>query len=171
MAVRNLPMLENEQEAIRRKAALAKQLDNRCAQELKWANRNHYGSVTAMCLALGCSVLAAILGIFFNVSAKIVGGLGLLPPLIAFVATNLKFEAKNSWHARLYDGLSSLRSRLLYQQPGVPTLDQVAIIAKGRDDLEIKMQAEWDRTLLLNWTSVANHGKSQHIDVSNEVTK
>lgn len=113
-------------------------------------------SVLFMVGALGCSVAAAVLGFFTQVPSKVVGGIAVLPALITFVAVNLKFEAKNSWHARLYDGLNTLRSRLMYQHPEVPTLDQVARIALERDELEIKMQAEWDRSLLLNWTGLSS---------------
>ena len=116
-----------------------------------------------MFLALGCTVVAGAMGFFYpKADPKVIAGFAVLPPLIAYVATKLKFEAKNSWHARLYDGLNTLKSRLIYQQPEVPTLDQVGRIAADRDALEIKMQAEWDRTLLLSWTGLLNHSTTSH---------
>jgi hypothetical protein len=155
--------MEKEPEAIRRKRDLTHELEVRCAEELKWAKWNHRGSVLCMVLALSCSVIAGILGFFCpQVGSKVVGGFALLPPLVAFVAVNLKFEGKNSWHARLYDSLNTLRSRLLYQQPETPSLDQVAEIAKRRDDLEIKMQDEWDRSLLANWTGMLKQHQAVH---------
>jgi hypothetical protein len=150
--------MEKEPESIRRKIALVRELETRCTEEMRWARWNHRGSWFSMLLALGCTVMAGALGFFYQkADPKVIAGFAVLPPLIAFVAKNLKFEAKNSWHARLHDGLDSLRSRLVYQQPEVPALEQVARIASDRDALEIRMQAEWDRELLLNWTGVLNH--------------
>jgi hypothetical protein len=144
-----------ENESISRKLALHAELKERCRNELLWARWNHGMSLLFMGVALGCGVLAGVLGFFTTVSSKVVGGIAVIPTLTAYVAVNLKFELKNSWHARLYDGLNTLRSRLMYQLPEVPTLEQVARIASDRDELEIKMQAEWDRSLLVNWTGLS----------------
>ena len=124
-----------------------------------------------MVLALGCSVLAATLGFFTKTPSHIVGGIAILPPLIAFVAQNLKCEAKNSFHARRVDGLKGLRSRLLYRIPEPPTFDQVAKIAKDRDELEVKMQTEWDNTLLLKWSGVFSHRGSKQLSSGSSATQ
>src|SRR5271169_1735159 len=99
--------------------------------ELEAANRRAHGngksayiwSQFLFMLALGCSVAAAISGLFFYVSAKIVGGIAALPPLIAFVAVNLKLEARSRWHYKKSYGMDALRSRLVYQLPEEPTVD------------------------------------------------
>jgi len=149
--------MEQSDQASRRKTALEKELSDEEKRASFSAYANHWLSVILMTAALGCSVLAAILGFFTETSSKVIGGIAILPPLIAFIAANLKFEAKNSWHARRSDGLSSLKSRLLYQLPEPPTLDQIAAISRDRDELESKLQAEWDRNLLLKWSGVFSH--------------
>ena len=155
--------MENESEVANRKDALYRELRNRCDAELLWARANHVMSLVFMGLALGCSIAAAVMGFFFpQIGSKAVGGIALLPALIAYVAGTLKFEGKNSWHARLYDGLNTLRSRLLYQLPDPPSIDQIARIASERDQLEIQMQAEWDRALLLSWTGVVRQNPPGH---------
>ncbi|MGB6193145.1 MAG: hypothetical protein WBF42_11800 [Terracidiphilus sp.] len=104
---------------------------------------------------------AGVMGFFTNYSAKMVGGFAVLPTLIAFIAVNLKCEAKNSWHARRADGLERLRSQLIYEQPEEPTLTQVALVAKGKTELEAKMQKEWDDRLVLNWNGFARQGHTE----------
>lgn len=59
-------------------------------------------------------------------------------------------------------GLPKLPERLLYQQPEIPTVDEVAKIAKERQELEVKMQAEFDGTLLLNWSGFTSHRVTAH---------
>ena len=118
-------------------------------------------SVTLMVLALGCSVGAAISGIFFNVSPKIVGGLAALPPLIAFVAVNLKLEGKEAWHYTKQSKLDAIRSRLLYQLPEFPSADNIAAMASLRDEVNGEMQDEWKNNLRMNWNSI---GRSHDLD-------
>jgi hypothetical protein len=154
--------MEMSQEVARRKAALVEELERAIADELNLALRTHRASLGLMGAALTCSVAAGVLGFFTSVSSKVIGGIAILPPLIAFVAVNLKLEAKNSWHARMVDGLSGLRSRVLYQLPEVPTVDHIAVIAAERDKLDVTMQAEWDRTLVLNWAGLLSHQASSH---------
>ena len=144
-------------ESIRRKEALAVELAREIKSELSLALWCHRGSIILMSMALASSVLAGVLGFFTNASSKWVGAFAVLPALIGFVAKNLKLEEKNSWHARMYDELRGLRSKLLYEQPEIPELGQVARIASDWRTLEAKMQSEWDRTLLLNWSGFSSH--------------
>jgi hypothetical protein len=163
--------MEQPDEAITRKTALEKELSRDAWWATFSAYANHWLSIISMVIALGCSVAAATLGVFTQTPAKVVGGIAVLPPLIAFVAGNLKFEAKNSWHARRSDGLSKLRSRLLYQLPASPTLEQIAAIARDRDDLETRLQTEWDKTLLLKWAGVFSHRPALHAGDSSDEGK
>jgi hypothetical protein len=127
--------------------------------ELEAARRKAYGNAKSaylwsqflFILALGFSVAAAVSGVFFDVSAKIVGGIAALPPLIGFVAVNLKLEGRSSWHYRKSYGMDALRSRLLYQLPEEPTVDNIAAIAEARDKLNDEMQDEWERTITVSW--------------------
>lgn len=149
-------LMELSPELVRRKEDLNRELLRSIEGESRLAHVNHRLSVTLMNIALGCSVAAAIIGIFFNVSPKIVGGIAVLPPLIAYIAVNLKLEGKSSWHYRKREALSALRSRLLYQQPEVPSADNIAAIAKSWEELNLKMREEWDRSLTLNWSGIQN---------------
>jgi hypothetical protein len=137
-----------------RKKQLSGELSVAIRRETFLARWNHRFSVALMVVALACSIGAAIGGIFFSVSSKIVGGIAILPPLIAFVAINLKFDAKASWHYRKRDALESLRSRLLYQQPTSPSTDSVASVASDWAVLNRTMQVEWDRLLAFNWNGL-----------------
>jgi hypothetical protein len=148
--------MDDMPEVIGRKRALTQELDGQIAYSENKAICNHWISLILMLVALGCSVTAAIIGIFLSVSSKIVGGIALLPPLIAYGVVNMKFDGKSSWHYRKSKMLSSLRSRLLYQQPEAPTVDNIAAIARERDELDLKMQAEWDKTLVFNWSGMSN---------------
>jgi hypothetical protein len=50
--------------------------------------------------SLVCSLTAAISGIFFGVSPKIVGAVATLPPLIAYIAVSLRLELRQNWYFR-----------------------------------------------------------------------
>jgi hypothetical protein len=47
--------------------------------------------------------------------------------------------------------MDALRSRLSYQLPEEPTVDNIAAIAKARDNLNDQMQQEWERTITVSW--------------------
>jgi hypothetical protein len=98
-------------------------------------------------MALGCSIAAAISGVFFKVSTQIVGGLAALPPLVVYLAASFRFEARENWYYRKSVALNGLRSRLNYQLPEEPTVENIAAIAAARDKLETSMQVEWYETI------------------------
>jgi hypothetical protein len=127
--------------------------------ELSEADRKAYGlaksaylwSQFLFILALCCSVAAVVSGVFFDISPKIVGGIAALPPLIAFVAINLKLEARSSWHYRKSYAMAALRSRLRFQLPEDPTAEHISAIAQDRDNVIDQMESEWDQTITVNW--------------------
>jgi len=118
--------------------------------------------------AILCSVAAAICGLFFNLSGKAVGGIAALPAILAFIAVNLKLEARASWHYRRAYEMNELHSRLLYQLPETPTADNVAAIAKDRDTVINKMHDEWDKTITVNWAEMLKQRQSLPKPQSNE---
>ena len=132
------------------------------AQELNTDSQKYFGLAKSaylwlqglFILALCCSVVAAICGLFFEVSGRIVGGIAALPPIIAFVAVDLKLQARSNWHYRKAYALSALRSRLLYQLPAEPTVDNIAAIAKARDDSNDAMEKEWQETMGTNFVDM-----------------
>jgi hypothetical protein len=155
-------------EATQRKTALAKDLENQIAYAKAKAVCNHRISLGVMLAALACSVAAAVSGVFFGAPSQIVGGIALLPPLLAYAALNMKFDGKSSWHYRKLYALDSLHSRLLYQLPEHLTVDNIAAIARERDAIHVEMQSEWDRTLAFNWGGIASHNKPQETSRLNE---
>lgn len=149
--------MANEPAAITRQRELVAELEPEIANEIQMANWNHRLSLGFMIVALLFSVATAIAGIFIKAKSEIVGAMAILPALIAYVAINLKLNGKSSWHYRMADGLDGFRSRLLYQLPDPPTVENIAGIAQARDAFIKEMQEEWDRTLALNWSGLAAH--------------
>jgi hypothetical protein len=140
---------------------LAEELKSSASAEARRATRSYFVSQGFMIGALACSVAAAVSGIFFSVSPKTVGGLAALPPLIAYVAVNLKFESRENWYYRESVALESLRSRLKYQLPEEPSVDNVAAIAEARDKLTTSMQGEWYQTITKGlFESLAKHSSA-----------
>jgi hypothetical protein len=125
------------------------------------ARWTHRLAIFLMMIALGASGVAGAGGIAEFLPAKIVGGLALIPAGTAILVNTFKLQAKSSWHYRRSVALNSLRSRLRYQLPVEVTADQVARIAKDRDEINSRMQAEWEQAFVLNWTqfkSPPSHG-------------
>ena len=142
-----------------RKAALVKELEDEIKKTFRSAKGSHHLSLGLMVLALSCTVVSAVGGIFFRVRSDVVGGIAALSPLVAFIAVNLKLEEKCSWHYRRKDALAALRSRLLYQMPINPTVDDIAAVAEARDILTRDLQKEWEKHLSLNWSGILHSRK------------
>jgi hypothetical protein len=105
--------------------------------------------------ALSCSVIAAAVGLFANnVSAKTVGGIAALPPLIAFIGANLKLESRSRWHYEKEYVMDALRSRLRYQLPEQPSVDDIAAIASERDKQNARLEDKWQETNVISWVDL-----------------
>ena len=135
----------------KRRGRLADVLEGHATQTRRRARWNHRTSMTLMVLSVLCSVTAAGLGFFTSQSSRLVGGIAILTPLIAYVAVNLKLEGKASWHHRKSNALRALSSRLRYELPEEPTAEEIAEVSKAYDTLNVTMQREWDATLSFNW--------------------
>ena len=135
----------------KRRERLAEVLDRHALQTRKRARWNHRTAMALMVLSVLCSVTAAGLGFFTSQSSRLVGGIAILTPLIAYVAVNLKLEGKASWHHRKSNALRALCSRLRYELPEEPTAEEIANVSKAYDALNVVMQREWDATLSFNW--------------------
>lgn len=134
-------------EVQRRIAALDEELTTAAHTESRNATRSYRWSQFFLILAVSCSVGAAVAGIFIRVDSRIVGGLAALPPVLAYVAVSLKLDIRENWYYGMSIGLEALRSRLLYQLPENPTVDNVSAIASARDQLIADMQKEWHETI------------------------
>jgi hypothetical protein len=144
----------NSSEATERRALLDSELTVWRDKERSLARSGYLWSQGLFILALLCSVGAAVAGLFFNLPGHTVGGIAALPPLIAFIATNLKLEARSDWHYRKSYLFDTLHSRLMYQLPAAPTVDNIAAIAHDRDTMVDQMEAEWKKTSAISWTEM-----------------
>lgn len=130
------------------------------AKERGLATSAYLWSQGLFILALVCSVAAAVCGIFFDVSAKVVGGIAALPPLIHFCASNLKLDARFGWHYRKYYAMVALHSRLRFQLPEEPTADNVAAIAKDRDHIVEVLEDDWKKTAATSYGEILRQAES-----------
>ena len=146
--------METSPELLRRKEKLNKELVDAIDREARLARLDYRSSAALVVIAIGCSVTAAIGGLFFDMPGKIAGGFAAVTPLVAFIATNVKLDGKSSWHYRKRDALNALRSRLNFQQPESFTADNIASVAADRDKLDAKMQKEFDEHLAFNWNAL-----------------
>ena len=136
---------------------LADELQKGADRQSHDANKSYYSAQTLVFASLGCSVVAAVSGIFFNVPSRIVGAVAALPPLIAYVASSLRLEVRQNWYFRKSVALKALRSQLLYQLPAEPTVENVAAIAAARDKLVTDMQREWYETITKGFLDFKAH--------------
>jgi|SRR5882724_5375596 len=118
------------------------------------AKVDHWISITLMVLALGASGVAGVGGLSGVLSIKQTGAIALLPGVLALFASVLKFEGKSGWQYRKQQALDDLKDRLLLQLPESPTADQIAEIARKKNELIHDMQRQWEREFSLNWSSV-----------------
>jgi hypothetical protein len=132
---------------------LTQELDALIKPSGERAMQTHWLTIGFMLIALMCSGLAGIGGIAGFLPKTLIGILALVPVAVAIAAMTFKPQARSSWHCRKSDALNSLRSRLLYQLPVQPSADNVAAIARARDELIEQMQAEWDKEFGFNWAA------------------
>jgi hypothetical protein len=132
---------------------LAQELNDGIKPSDERATQTHWIAIGLMSVALACSALAGLGGIAGFLPKALIGILAVVPGAVAIAATSFKFQARSSWHYRKSDALNALRSRLLYQLPVQPSADNVASIAKARDELIEQMQAGWDKEFVFNWTA------------------
>ena len=137
-----------------RKDSLNSKLNASIHKASSRAKSNQITSFMLMIIALLCTVAAAICGIVFDLG-KWAGALAIMPTLIAFVASSLKLQGKAQWHYRREGELRTLRSRLKYQLSESPTADQIAAVAKSWDDMEKRMQADWERNLSFDFAALS----------------
>ena len=91
----------NEEEELKvRRLRLESELDQAIGQA-KWrAVANHWSAMILMLIALAGSGLAGALGLAAVVSVKAVAVIALVPAAISAVASQLKPQARSSWHYR-----------------------------------------------------------------------
>jgi hypothetical protein len=118
---------------------------------LRLGRYNYWASLLLMGGALISSGLAAVGGIFLDWSPKSTGLVASLPGVFAIIATSFRFEGKANWQERKAVLMHSLFSRLRYQLPEDFNADNIAAVAKQRDERLEAMQAVWEKENSLSW--------------------
>jgi hypothetical protein len=111
--------------------------------------------------ALGASALASVWGLLGG-SGQVVGGIALVPGIIAYFAVALKPEGRARWHHTVKNGLNALRRRLVYQMPNRPNADQVALIASLWTELDNQVHEDAVKYFSPNWTLISKAKTSDH---------
>lgn len=140
---------------------LEKQLTDDIGYEKVRAAADYWIALILMSVALVSSVAAGLGGLAFGWSPQRTGAIALIPGAIAVIAATMKFENKSDWHYRKLYGLNSLKSRLLYELPAAPTVDDIAAISKERTELIKEMEKEWEAVLSLSWSQFKPHQRGE----------
>jgi hypothetical protein len=155
-----------ETEAKTSQHSLAIELNSNIREYRRLARVAHWTSVIFMAIALGCSIAAGIFGLVAHMP-RVSGVLAILPTLIAFVVVNLKLDGKACWYFDKLNAFEALRTRLLYELPDPPTLDNIAAVAHSRTTVVDALEQDWNKNLMLDWTALSKppdprlHVKSQ----------
>ncbi len=136
---------------------LEQQLNEDISYEKLRAVGDYWIALVLMAVVLVSSAAAGLGGLAFGWSAQRTGTIALIPGAIAVIAATMKFEGKSNWHYRKLYGFNSLKSRLLYELPSAPTIDNIAGISKERRELITEMEKEWEAVLSLSWSQFKPH--------------
>jgi hypothetical protein len=132
---------------------LKQELDGSITRHTRAANRNQFCLQGLVVIGILSSVIAGLGGISDQLKPKPLGVLALLPGVVAFIASTMRFQEQASRHTRYKEGLRALRERLLHQLPECPTADNVSAISKDSNSLRLQMQKEKD-ALAFNFAQI-----------------
>jgi hypothetical protein len=116
-------------------------------------------------LAVFLSIAAAVAGIVFDKSGKVVGIIALAPGFIALAAGTLKPQARANWHYRQCYALEELRRKLEYEGANVKE------ISKAWSELGERMSAEWENQLGLDVDAFAGSQKAMRQERTRQETR
>src|SRR5947209_4442665 len=136
---------------------LEKQLNDDIRYEKVRAVGDYWIALCLMIIVIISSVAAGLGGLAFGWSAHLTGSIAFIPGALAVIAATMKFEGKSNWHYRKLYGFNSLKSRLLYELPLEPSVDNIAALSKERRDLIKEMEKEWEAVLSLSWSQFKPH--------------
>jgi hypothetical protein len=154
--------MPNDVELQARRDGLEKELIAQIDRESRRATQTHWIAIVLMVGALACGAIAGVGGLTEMLSKTALGVLALIPAGIAIAVSQFKPQGRSSWHYRKSNEFAALRSRLIYQLPPDFSADQIAAIAKARDDLIKRMQDEWDKEFQFNWTAFHSTPRDRH---------
>ena len=123
---------------------------NERSYECRWyAKANHWNGLCLMILGISSSFVAGICGIS-GADGRVVGGIALVPGFVAIVGTTFRFEARSDWYFRKYNALTKLRRSLQFEEN--VSGDGIRKAVHDWDDLDSKMQKEWNRDFRFKWS-------------------
>lgn len=154
--------MESNQETQNRRENLLADFTKDIRFSERCTKRYHVTAFLLLLLAITASGVAGILGLTEVLTAKWVGAIALLPPLLVLLERSFKFEGRGRWHKRKKNRLEDLRDQLIYQNPVEPNLDQIAAINKKKHKLNHEMQMEWDEELSLSWAGIQHGPRETH---------
>ena len=153
--------MDPEHELARRKKELEAAISKSCNKHRSSATWVRRLSFSLMTTALLCSLCAAIVGFAGKGSnaSKWAGGLALFPPALAFIAVNLRLDARTFWHRRKGEALDALMKRLQFELPDSPSADQIAEVSKALTQLNASMEKEYEKFCAFNWNSLMSQNR------------
>jgi len=146
--------MDANQEVQRRKDELDKEFVRDMKEEVTRAALCNGTSMTLLVIAIVASGFAGIGGASGFLSGKLTGAIAILPSFLLLFARSLKLDERAAWHFRKFNRLEDLRHQLLYQQPLIPTPEQIAHISKKKQGLNHFMLDEWKAKLNSNWETI-----------------
>jgi hypothetical protein len=155
--------LANVQQKLKR---LSQELDKAIDNTDGHAQHTYGLALGLLTLAVGSSVLAAIIGILTpNPDPKFVGLLALVPGFVTLIGANFKLSAKTKWYYHKSYVLAGLRRRLNFEGPidsDVSGLAKhVSIISADWKKANEELEAIWERDLATDLTSFGSRSESR----------
>jgi len=145
--------MDDQKEALLRREKLEQDLALEVRACLKRGRFNYFTSYLLRLVMVLSSVTAGLLG-FAGGDAQFLGGVALIPALIAFLSSNMKFQDKANWHYRKAEAFNGLRDELLYEVPCPISCAAVAAISNRKRECSDKMNFEWESSFSME-TSIS----------------
>lgn len=111
--------------------------------------RRNYSFAYALRFLVVISSIAAAVAAFLKIEATVVGSLAVIPAIVAFLSSNMKFQDRANWHYRISHAFDGLRQELSYEGPEPLTASYVAAISKRKRDMQTAMEVEWQASFNL----------------------
>lgn len=137
------------------KQAISRTLTDEIIRHRRLGRRNYAAAFLAMLVIVGSTAAAAISGLLFDASGRIVGALALLPGLVALAASSLKLQTRSIYHYRCVRGYQALRSKLDFVLPEEPSRAELAELDREIHRFTVAMDDEFDRTCGFDFTAFA----------------
>jgi hypothetical protein len=134
---------------LERLGELRAEIERLSAARRRSGRLNYYAAYTLLVLTILSSAAAGIAS-FLNQPAEFVGVLAFIPGVLTLALSQLKLQARSSWHHQKNHLLQGLLNKIKYQTPPNPSADQLAALASEFSGINRTMAAQWTATLGLD---------------------